>query len=58
MLFCFNSQESQKSCISHVAPMLCTGTASWPSGGCILLSFARKAFNSLFNKIFSKLRMT
>lgn len=42
---------------SHMVPMLHTGTASWSSGDHILLSFVRKVLNSLFNKMFSKLRV-
>lgn len=43
---------------SHMVPMLCTGAASWSSGDHILLSFARKVFNSLLNNFFLKLRVT
>lgn len=43
---------------SHMASMLHTGTAGWPSGGRILLSLARRVFNPFFDKMFSKLRVT
>lgn len=48
----------ERAAFSHMVPMLRTGAASWPSGDHILLSFARKVFNSLLNNFFLKLRVT
>lgn len=48
----------ERTAFSHMVPMLHTGAASWPSGDHILLSFARKVFNSLLNSLFLRLRVT
>lgn len=42
---------------SHMVPTLHTGAASWSSGDHILLSFVRKAFNSVLNNLILKLRV-
>lgn len=58
MLFCFYSQESRNNCILSHGTDAPHRTASWPAGDHILWSFSRKVFHPLFNKMFSKLRVS